>query len=183
LNYPDPRGFNSLARTDWPYVLNAIEPDFKRNNLIGHALTLLVTGWLALEVLRAKQRVNESVVILSLAGSVSALSMLAVYHHHYDMNILLLPILGYVGRAEFRGIRAIWSYVLPVGLYAGFYPYEKAATLLRRFIGPTEALISKPLACVVCIVALGASLVVLRAVLRRGEAASLSPSPQPSSAN
>jgi hypothetical protein len=166
LNYPDPRGFNSLARTDWPYLLNAFNPnDFARSNLIGHILTLAVTAWLAAETLRLRQRLNEPGVLLALAGAVAPLSMLAVYHHHYDMNILLLPVLFYLGRAELRRIPAIWAYVVPVVLYTGFYPYAKFATWLRGIMGPNEALVSKPLACVVCIIALGGSLAVLRSVV------------------
>jgi hypothetical protein len=180
LNYPDPRGGNSLARTDWPYLLNAVSPDFKRNNLIGHVLTLLSMAWLAREVLRAKERMKETVLILSVAASVASLSMLAVYHHHYDMSILLLPVLGYLGRVEFRGVRAIWAYIVPVVMYAGLYPYEKAANILRSVLGDSEVLVSRPLGCAVCIVALLASFAVLRAVLRRDEArtdAELAPSP------
>lgn len=180
LNYPDPRGGNSLARTDWPYLLNAVSPDFTRNNLIGHVLTLLSMAWLAREVLRAKERMKETVLILSVAASVASLSMLAVYHHHYDMSILLLPVLGYLGRVEFRGVRAIWAYIVPVVMYAGLYPYEKAANILRSVLGDAEVLVSRPLGCAVCIVALLASFAVLRAVLRRDEArtdAELAPSP------
>lgn len=167
LNYPDPRGFNSLARTDWPYLLNAIDPVFKRNNMIGHVLTLLVTGWLALETLRARGRVADRDVLLALAGAVAPLSMLAVYHHHYDMNILLLPVVFYLGIPELRSIRAIWWYVVPVVAYAGLYPYAKFADVLHSIIGPASVLISRPLGCVVCIVALGASMAVLRTVVAR----------------
>jgi hypothetical protein len=173
LNYPDPRGSNSLARTDWPYVLNALSPNFTRNTLLGYGLTALCTAWLAREALRAKQRMREDAILLAVAGSVVPLSMLAVYHHHYDMSILLLPVVGYLGLKEFRGIRAVWWYVVPVALYTGAYPYQKAATLLRRLIGPSEALFSKPLACVVCIVGLVAAFLVLHRLLR-----GTSPSPE-----
>lgn len=167
LNYPDPRGSNSLARTDWPYLLNAIDPsNFARSNLLGHALTLAVTAWLAAEAWRLRQRLNETNVLLALAAAVAPLSMLAVYHHHYDMGILLLPVIFYLGRPELRKLPGVWAYVVPVVLYTGFYPYAKFASWLRTFMGDGEVLVSRPLACVVCIVALAGSLAVLRSVVR-----------------
>jgi hypothetical protein len=170
LNYPDPRGYNSLARTDWPYVLNAIDPNFSRNNMIGHLLTLAALAWLTKEVLGARGtplRDDESA--LALTGPLAALSMLSVYHHHYDIGIMLLPLIAYVGRPEFRRIPATWWYVIPVGLYAGIYPYEKFAKLLERIMGPSYVLIARPLACVVCVLALAASFSVLHAILQGPE--------------
>jgi hypothetical protein len=177
LNYPDPRGSNSLARTDWPYLLNAIDPsNFARSNLLGHVLTLAVTAWLAVEAWRLRHRLNETNVLLALAAAVAPLSMLAVYHHHYDMGILLLPVLFYLGRPELRKLPGVWAYVVPVVLYTGFYPYAKFASWLRTFMGDNEVLISRPLACVVCIVALGGSLAVLRSVVRES---AVEPSAEP----
>lgn len=168
LNYPDPRGFNSLARTDWPYVLNAASPNFQRNNLIGHVLTLATLLWLTFEVLRTKpELIEEDDPTLALTAPIAALSMLAVYHHHYDIGVMLLPFLAYVGRPELHRHAAAWGFILPVGLYAGLYPYEKFAQLLEQIMGPSYVLISKPMACAVCIVGLISSLIVLRAVLRQ----------------
>lgn len=168
LNYPDPRGFNSLARTDWPYVLNAIEPNFKRNNAIGYALSLATFGWLAWALLRAnKETMNRDVATLALIGPAAAISMLAVYHHHYDMCFLLLPLIGYLGQRELYAQKAAWVYVFTVGLFTGFYPYGKFGDLAANLFGPSSVLITKPLACVVCIVALVSSGKVLHDTLKR----------------
>jgi len=178
LNYPDPRGFNSLARTDWPYLLNAISPNFPRNNLLGHLLSLASLGWLGLEVLRSKPRLlNEDTPMLALTGPIAAFSMLSVYHHHYDIGLMLVPLLAYLGRAELRRYRAAWAFIVPVGLYAGFYPYEKFARLLSVFLGPNEVLVSRPLACAVCIAALISSMFVVRSVLRQEPLADSGASP------
>lgn len=168
LNYPDPRGFNSLARTDWPYVLNAIDPNFPRNNAIGYLLSLLSLAWLSKEVFGAKAEVmNEDIPTLALTGPVAALSMLAVYHHHYDLCLMLLPLIAYAGRGELRRSRSAWVYIVSVGLYAGFYPYEKFAKLLERLMGPPYVLFTKPLACAVCICAFVASCVLLHGILKQ----------------
>jgi hypothetical protein len=166
LNYPDPRGSNSLARTDWPYLLNAFNPVLERNNRIGFALTLLALAWLTTEVLRARRRALEESAMLALSGPLAALSMLAVYHHHYDMGILLLPLLAFVGRPEFRALPLTWCYVLPVGLYAGLYPYDKFSKLAERFFGPGSVVVTRPLAAVVSITAFVTSLLLVRAVTR-----------------
>ncbi len=167
MNYPDPRGFNSLSRTDWAYIFNAIDPNFGRNNILALCLSLASFIWLGLLILWAtKERMRDDTVTLMMTGPLAALSMLAVYHHHYDMGILLLPLIAYVGRAEIRRIRAIWFYAVPVALYVGLYPYEKAAWVVNSLIGPSSVLITKPLACAVCIVAFAASMLALQSVLR-----------------
>ncbi len=164
LNYPDPRGFNSLARTDWPYLLNAISPNFTRNTLIGHALSALTLAWLVREVWRAKDRARDEIPMLVLSAPVACLSMLSVYHHHYDIAILFAPFLVFLGREEIRRHPAAWYYIVPVAFYAGVYPYDKFDKLCAFFLGESGVLISKPLGCAVCIVGLVASLVVLRKV-------------------
>jgi len=174
LNYPDPRGFNSLARTDWPYVLNAIDPSFKRNSAIGYALTLATFALFAWEILRTKKTtMNGDLETIALTGPAAAISMLSVYHHHYDMCFLLLPLIGYLGHRQLYEQKAAWYYIIAVGLYAGFYPYAKFAEVVDRMIGPSSVLFTKPLACVVCIVALVASGKVLHDTLRRSPSRSL----------
>jgi hypothetical protein len=170
-NYPDPRAFNSMARTDWPYLLNAFNPSFERNNFLGYILTLGALGWLALEVFPARKRLREDIPTLALTGPLAAISLLAVYHHHYDMGLLLLPLIAYLGRQELRRISASWVYVLPVGLYAGLYPYEKFANLAERFFGAGSVLWTRPLACAVCVVAFTGSVVLFRSVVRVEQAA------------
>jgi Glycosyltransferase family 87 len=167
LNYPDPRGFNSLARTDWAYILNAIDPNFARNDMLSMCLSLAALIWLGLLVLATtKERMREDSVMLALTGPLATLSMLAVYHHHYDMGILLLPLIAYVGRAEIRRIPAVWFYAVPVALYVGLFPYEKAAMLAEAIMGPDSVLVVKPLACAVCIVAFVASMRVFQSASR-----------------
>jgi glycosyl transferase family 87 len=164
LNYPDPRGANSLARTDWAYLLNAIDPNFARNNLLALCLTLASVGWLAWLVWNANVRGDTA--SLALTGPLAAISMLAVYHHHYDMGILLLPVLAYVGRPELRRLSAVPFYVIPVVAYAGLYPIEKVNTLATSLLGPSSVLVTKPLACVVCIVAFVSSMLIFQSIVR-----------------
>jgi hypothetical protein len=167
LNYPDPRGFNSLARTDWAYILNAIDPNFGRNNLLSFCLSLAAFIWLGLLILMtSKERMRDDTVTLALTGPLAALSMLAVYHHHYDMGILLLPIIAYLGRPELRRNPAVWFYSVPVALYVGLFPYEKAARLADAIMGPNSILVVKPLACVVCIIAFVSSMRLFQSVAR-----------------
>jgi hypothetical protein len=167
LNYPDPRGLNSLARTDWPYVLNAIDPNFSRNNAIGIVLSLATFAWLGWELIRVnRSTMQEDSATLALTGPVAAISMLAVYHHHYDMCFLLLPLIGYVGRPDLFERKAARVYVLAVGLYAGFYPYAKFMDTIAAWFGDFTWVFTKPLACVVCIVALVASGRVLHQTLK-----------------
>jgi hypothetical protein len=176
LNYPDPRGFNSLARTDWVYLLNAFEPEFERNNKISLGLSVAAFAWLCLLILATtKQRMRDDTVTLALTGPLAALSMLAVYHHHYDMGILLLPLIAYVGRPEMRRRHLVWIYVLPVAFYVGLFPYEKTSRLVEAIIGPSWVLIVKPLACVVCIVAFVSSMLLFQSFRRSNDPAAVPP--------
>jgi Glycosyltransferase family 87 len=164
-NYPDPRGFNSMARTDWPYLLNAFSPSFERNNLLGYGLTLVAFAWLAMSVFPARKHLREDIPTLALTGPFVAISLLAVYHHHYDMGLLLLPLIAYLGRKEIRSVPASWFLIVPVGLYAGLYPYDKSAKLVERLFGANSVLLTRPLACAVCIVAFTGSVVLVRSVV------------------
>jgi hypothetical protein len=107
--------------------------------------------------------------MLVLSAPVACLSMLSVYHHHYDIAILFAPFLVFLGREEIRRHPAAWYYIVPVAFYAGVYPYDKFDKLCAFFLGESGVLVSKPLGCAVCIVGLVASLIVLRKVSFPGE--------------
>jgi hypothetical protein len=176
VNAPDPRSPDSVARTDWPYLLNALDPELSRNTVIGFALTFVALGWLTREVLRNEGRLANDTGLLALSAPVAALSMLAVYHHHYDMTILLLPVIVYLGTPVLR-TTAAWFYVVPVVAYAGFYPYQQVASISERLFGDNSVLITRPLASVTCVVGFLASLVVLRNYLKRAPADAPEPAP------
>jgi len=177
MNYPDPRNVRSMARTDWPYLLNAIEPDLPRNKRIGYGLSALAAIWLAVEAWRGRKRFTDDAPLLALSAAASAFSMLAVYHHHYDIGILLVPLIAFVGKNELRSLRAAWFFILPVGLYAVVYPEKTFARLLRGLLGDRAALITGPLACAVSLVGFIASCVVLRTLLSSERAAELASDP------
>ena len=62
-------------------------------------------------------------------------------------------------------IRAPGLFKCAVG-YAGLYPYERAAKLVQPLVGESHAWITKTAASAVCVVSLGASLVVLHRYLK-----------------
>ncbi|HEY0465127.1 MAG TPA: glycosyltransferase family 87 protein, partial [Polyangiaceae bacterium] len=177
MNYPDPRNPRSMARSDWPYLLNAIQPDLPRNKRIGYGLSALSLLWLGMEAWRGRKHFTGDAPLLTLSAAAAAFSMLAVYHHHYDISILLVPLIAMVGKKELRSLRAAWFFILPVGLYAVVYPEKTFARLLRGLLGDSAVLITGPLACVVSLVGFIASCVVLRTLLSSEQAAELHPEP------
>jgi len=167
LNYPDPRGVGSGSRTDWPYLLNAIWPNIEVNRLLGWVLTMITLAWLARTLWRTdKSAMNDRTLMLALIGPITSISMLAIYHHPYDIVIMLLPIFVYATQQEFRGGDAL-VYMLTVGAFAGLHQEKNFADLLHHIMGPSSVLIARPLACVVCIVALVTSCRILRQVVQR----------------
>lgn len=178
LNYPDPRGFNSLDRLDWPYLFNAISPDFPRSNRLGALLTLLSAGWIAWEARRARACCRETATLGAFLGPLCCLSLLGVYHHHYDILILIAPLLVYLagaanaqegdfaaaGMGAVRGVRwFVGAWVVYGGLWAAY----QVRALAERLIGPNAGFAVKALGCVAVSIMFAASLVVLHAYLER----------------
>ncbi len=182
LNYPDPRGGNSLARTDWPYLLNTFVPSLSVNKVIGHVLSVLAFSWLGWEVWahRTLVRAGSKAVDIALAASATALSLLVVYHHHYDMSLLLLPLIAIAGSAVHRRQPAAWWYILPVVAYAGLYPYAIGARAATWVLGVEYGFVAKALAVCVCLCAFISSTWLLHVLLREeSAAASRAPSEVP----
>jgi hypothetical protein len=163
LNYPDFRAPNSMQRLDWPYLLNALSPDLPRSQMIAMLLSVLSAAWLLWEFYRVRRFADEPDTTVAFLGPLVSLSLLCVYHHHYDAIALLGPVILYLGRpAEPNDRLPILLFVTPVILFVGLWQLEKSQQLVEAFFGEGSAIGLKLVGTLCVNIAFGASLVLLR---------------------
>jgi hypothetical protein len=168
LNYPDFRAPNSMQRLDWPYLLNALSPDLSRSQIIALFLTALSAAWLLLEFYRVRRFADEPSTTVAFLGPLVCLSLLSVYHHHYDAIALLGPVLLYLGRpAEPSDRPLIVLFVIPVILFVGLWPLEKSQQVVETLLGEGSAGGLKLIGALCVSLAFGVSLVLLRRFIDR----------------
>jgi hypothetical protein len=168
LNYPDFRAPTSMQRLDWPYLLNAISPDLPRSQTIAMLLTALSAAWLLWELYRGRRFADEPGSTVAFLGPLVCLSLLSVYHHHYDAISLLGPVLLYLGRpAETNDRLLILLLVTPIILFVGLWPAEKSQLLMEALVGKGSADWLKLVGTYSVNLAFGASLVLLHRFIDR----------------
>jgi hypothetical protein len=171
-NYPDFRAPTSQQRLDWPYLLNAISPDLPRSQSIAMFLTALSACWLLWELYRVRRFAEEPGTTAAFLGPLICLSLLSVYHHHYDAIALFGPVIVYLGRpTEPNDRRLILLFVAPIIFYLGFWPVEKSQRLVEAFLGEGNAAWLKLIGTLCVNLAFGVSLVLLRRYIDRRAAA------------
>jgi hypothetical protein len=168
LNYPDFRVPTSMQRLDWPYLLNAISPDLYRSKIIAMFLTALSAVWLILQFYRARSFANELDITAAFLGPLVCLSLLCVYHHHYDVIPLLGPVIIYLGRrVEPRDWLPIFFFVAPAILFAGLFPVDRSQRLVEAVFGEGSSAGLKLVGTVCMNIAYVASLVLLHRCINR----------------
>src|SRR5262249_47598690 len=139
-NYPDFRAPRSIQRLDWPHLLNAFNPNLDRSRIIAMFLTPLSTAWLLWEIYRVRRFADEPGTPAAFLGPLVCLSLLSVYHHHYDAIALLGPVIVYLGRpAEPSDRPLILLFAVPVIFYVGLWPVERSQRLVEVFVGEGNA--------------------------------------------
>lgn len=168
LNYPDFRASNSMQRLDWPYLLNALSTNIPRSQIIGMLLTAFSASWLLLEFYRIRRFADEPETTVAFLGPLVCLSMLCVYHHHYDAISLLGPVIVYLGRpVKSDDWPPVLLFVIPIIFYVGFWQLEKSQNLVESIFGQGSASGLKLIGVSCVVLAFGASLVLLRRFIDR----------------
>lgn len=175
LNYPDFRLGTSMQRLDWPYLLNAISPDLPRSDALGDVFSLAAAAWLAWQWHRTRAFARELATSLAFFGPLVCLSLLSIYHHHYDAIALFGPAAVYVAQylrqpGQVSG-RLVALFVVPVVLFAGVYEVGEVQNMVEHLFGEGPAAMVKLLGVVSVVVAFAASLLLLRDFVRGRETA------------
>lgn len=160
-NNPNPYVVESVTRLDWPYLLNAMSLMPDRSRLLSAILSLLsicAVAWPA--VIRRSDNMEASTIGAYL-GPIVCVSLLIVYHHHYDFVLMFAPAIAYAcGSAELRKLPGSRLFVLLVLLYGGLYQVGNVERLAFA-VGPMALAAVKTLGVTVTVMGLVASLVAL----------------------
>lgn len=160
-NNPNPYVVESVTRLDWPYLLNAFSPMPERSHRIGAILSLLSVCLVAWPALIRRREGTEASAIGVYLGPIVCVSLLIVYHHHYDFVLMFAPAIAYAcGPAELRQAPGSRLFVLLVLLYGGLYQVGNVERLAFR-VGPMALAAVKTLGVTVTVLAFLASLVAL----------------------
>ena len=150
LNSPNPWEMISVTRLDWVYLGCGVGANLFLARALNAILTAGVGIWLLLQGRRLRSHavdVNATTLFLL---PWTCLTALCVYHHHYDIAPLLIPLLMLLCRWKHL-ILPDWTrwMLLPAALYMLLYPVTPANTLFIRLGGEELAIMGKLIgACV-----------------------------------
>lgn len=161
-NDPNPWNPHSVSRIDWQYLLNALHPNRQVAMVLSVLLTfagLCIIVWSAGRCRPSQEDAEGTALFL---GPIVTLSMLAVYHHHYDSAVLLAPVVGYLfgQRYPLQAPGSRW-FVIVILLYAGVFPYGYAHHWAYTVGGDGGLVAAKALGSFVTVFAFCASVVAL----------------------
>lgn len=162
-NNPDPYNALSTERTDWVYLLNAIQPNQTLSKSISRLLALVALSLLVFEVLRLRDRVFVAEAQALLLAPITCFMLLATYHHPYDSCLLLIPLALYM--VQWRSLRR-WAsagcFLVLGGWYAAFRPFfHEIGLMLSRGSGMGALGLERVLGVVFLLLMLVSSLRVL----------------------
>jgi hypothetical protein len=177
VNAPDPWDTQSSPRLDWPYLLNGLSGHLQASRVLALIVFALVCVWL----FRKSQQLNRPVsidVTASFLVPMVCLSVLCIYHHHYDIMPLWVPLLIMFARfAEVRPYRNPWAIALiaPLVLAMALLPIGLGQRISIEVFGPTVgAGLFNTLLPVAITLALVGSLVIVRQVVPERERTAVS---------
>lgn len=170
INTPNPWVTFSIPRLDWAYLFYGTTG----NIALSRAVTLAASAAAGLWVLREMRRYGKSpdlattsVFLLPLV----CLSLLSVYHHHYDASLLIAP-LAFIaaGSAQLRRPRWALGLVAPIVALMTFFPVRVVRDLLWRAFGERAVGLMNIAFPIAVTLALVGSLVLLRRHLEASRA-------------
>jgi hypothetical protein len=135
INTPDPWDGISIPRLDWKYLLYGLT----RNLLLAKVGTLAaacaVGLWLVWQSRRARVPIDLTRTAAFLTPSV-CLGCLAVYHHHYDVSLMIAPLLlTLLGPPALRRQPHALALMLPLTLLMVLLPVAKVQLFVIDHFG------------------------------------------------
>lgn len=89
---------------------------------------------------RARRFAHERETTVAFLAPLICLSLLCVYHHHYDAIALLGPIIVYFGRPSGPRDRPLILLIAAlIIMYVGFWPVDKSQKLVEVLLGEGNA--------------------------------------------
>ena len=138
INTPDPWDPMSSPRLDWTYLYTGLIGAPEAAKRLSQATTVLVAAWLAWSAWRLRDQLDRHVTATFLLA-LTCLGTLCVYHHHYDLSAVLVPLIM-LGAMHLGGAiklpTSFWVLVAPVAAMMTLLPIATAQNILRSAGGP-----------------------------------------------
>jgi hypothetical protein len=176
VNSPDPWDPQSSQRLDWPYLFNGLSGHLEASRMLAIVAFALVCAWL----LRKSQYIQRPVsldVTAAFLVPLVCLSVVCIYHHHYDIMPLLVPFLIMFARFDqVRPFRNRWAVCLIAPLLAmmALLPIAFGQRLAIELVGPVGQGLFNLLLPVATTLTLVGSLVIVRQIVPGRESAAVS---------
>ena len=138
VDSPDPWDLQSVARLDWPYMLNGLFGEFDGFKFVAVAAFGLVCLWLFVRANSLKPPISLETTAIFLAAFI-CVNLLVVYHHHYDLSPLLVPLIVFVARyndTHHFSHKTSWFLMSPLVLMMAAMPMALSKTYADLFLGP-----------------------------------------------
>jgi hypothetical protein len=135
INTPDPWSLSSVPRIDWIYLWDGLIRRVPESRLLALASAGLVGLWLLWQAYRTNRPTLVSLSAFMLGFT--CLTNVSVYHHHYDLGLLVAPLLlVWLGPAELRQPwRARWL-MLPLMVIMAVLPVALLQRWVAAALGP-----------------------------------------------
>jgi hypothetical protein len=137
LNTPDPWDPKSSPRIDWIYLYTGLTGDSQLAKQLSLATTAFVASWLLWSAWRVRARLDQQTTACFLLA-LTCLGMLCVYHHHYDVSAVIVPLLMLAALHRGRVFRLPANFLLlagPLVAMIALFPVAIGAQLLRSLGG------------------------------------------------
>lgn len=173
-NAANPFVDGSMYRCDWVRMGSALIG----SDTIGYQLSALLTLLTLLYLGYAGWRVGKNGRAFAMTKAFLApsvcLTLLWVYHQHYDMLLLVAPFMAYLYNSDTRRRDADWRkqpevalFLFCTFLFVGLYPLAQGRVLLLRILGPDGDMLMRYAVPILTSLLLIASLLILDGEVKR----------------
>lgn len=135
INTPDPWQPISVPRTDLVYLFHGLLRDLP----LARLLTKMAVGALGLGSMWLALRIGprpSSRQLFAVLLSTTSLGLVAVYHHHYDLSVIVAPLLLMLGQPRLALTRLDYVLVAPLVAALALLPVAEAQRALIALFGP-----------------------------------------------
>ena len=161
INTPDPWFPHSIARLDWIYLFYGLSRNLVLARFAAALLTLVTALFIAREFLRLRTPPDLGTTTAFLAPLVY-LTLLCVYHHHYDSSLVLVPVL-LLGLLTPKSLtRTSVGLALPLVVLITLVPVATTQHLIVRLFGESKMGVLNLLFPITTSLALVGSIIMLR---------------------
>lgn len=137
INAPNPHVPFAVMRLDWVYLVNGATRGAGPARAFALLLSAACALWLVVGAARARRVARRPELLAAYAAPVCCLSLLWIYHNHYEAAVLVAPAVAWAFCPAARRGREAALAAVPVLLFFGLYPTAQVQNLVLGRFGPT----------------------------------------------